>query len=117
MSRNGSARSIVERQLLAYNTRDVDAYCALFAQDAALLRLEHGEFEELARGVDAIRAYYTERFKNPRLHCEIKARIELGNFVVDHECVRGIGERALEVIAIYEVRDTLIRSVRLIWPQ
>jgi hypothetical protein len=31
----------------------------------------------------------------------------LGEFVVDHEEVTGIGERALEVIAIYEVRCTI----------
>lgn len=107
-------REIVDRQLRAYNARDLEAYCALFACDAVISRLNDGE--EIARGMDAIRAYYTARFKGPGLHCRIKARIELEPFVIDHEQVTGITGGLLEVVAIYEVRDALIQSLRIIWP-
>lgn len=106
-------RQIVDCQLRAYNARDIDAYCALFAPNAVLSKLNTDH--ELARGIDAIRTRYTDRFRDPKLHCEIQSRIELGDFVVDHERVVGIKEGPLEVIAIYEVRESLIRSVRFIW--
>lgn len=105
---------VVDRQLHAYNERNVEAYCALFAADAVILKLNGNQ--ELARGSDAIREYYTARFKSQRLFCRIKSRTELKNFVVDHEQVTGIGEGLLEVIAIYEVRDSLIRSIHILWP-
>jgi hypothetical protein len=107
-------REIVDRLLRAGNARDIDAYCALYAHDAVLFKLNTAQ--ELARGIDAIRARYTERFKNSQLHCEIKSRIELGDFVVDHERVSGLEDEPLDIIAILEVRDSLIRSVRFIWP-
>jgi hypothetical protein len=115
MNQNASPRDIVDRQMRAYNARDIDAYCALYASDAVISTLNDGT--EYARGIDAIRRYYTTRFSNsPSLHYDIKTRIELGNFVIDHERVTGIGEGTLEVIAIYEVRDSLIRSLRAIRP-
>jgi hypothetical protein len=112
-----SPSDIVERQLRAYNARDIDAYCSLFANEAIIYRLgERAPEQELARGIDAIRAYYTERFRNTALACEVRSRTELGRFVVDHERVTGIGSQLLEVIAIYEVHGSLIHSVRILWP-
>lgn len=110
---NASPREIVDCQLRAYNGRKIAAYCALYAPDAAISTLNNGA--EHARGIDAIRTYFIERFQSsPQLHCQIKNRIELGNFVVDHEVVTGIGAGILEVIAIYEVRDSLIQSLRFV---
>jgi uncharacterized protein (TIGR02246 family) len=114
MHEHSSVRRTVDHQLRAYNARDIDAYCALFAPDAVIYRLDTGQ--ALARGIEQIRAYYTERFRNPQLCCRIKARMELAGFIVDHERVMGIGPDVLEVIAIYEVRDSLIHTVRFIWP-
>jgi hypothetical protein len=113
MSKRPSPVEIVEHQLRAYNTHNIDAYCALFAHNAVLSKLNVEE--KPVCGIDAIRARYTARFKNPKLHCEINARIEFGNFVIDHERVIGLYEDPLEAIAIYEVRDSLIRSIRFIW--
>jgi len=109
-----SPHEIVDRQLAAYNARDIEAYCALFAPEAVLSRVNDGV--TMARGIDAIRAHYTARFASPTLHCRILARMESGRFVIDHEQVAGIMDSLLEVIAIYEVRDLLIHSVRIISP-
>ena len=106
-------REVVDLQRRAYNARDIDAYCALYASDAVLSTVNDGT--EHARGIDAVRAYFANRFSSsPNLHYDIKTRMELGNFVVDYEAVTGFGEGMLEVIAIYEVRDSLIRSLRFI---
>jgi hypothetical protein len=114
MGKTASPREIVDGQLRAYNDRNVDDYCVLFARDAVISQLHDGT--GIAHGIDAIRTYYTMRFKSPTLRCTVLSRLELGNFVIDHEQVIGLGEGTLEVIAIYEVRDALIRSVRFIWP-
>lgn len=114
MNRTATPREIVDQQLVAYNARDLDAYCALFAADAVLQVLND---RELARGSDAIRSYYRTRFGNPKLHCTVVARTTLGDYVIDHEQVVGITEGTLEVVAIYQVRDGLIRSVNFIWPR
>lgn len=113
MNRTATPREIVAEQLIAYNARDLEAYCALFAADATM-RLLNGK--EIARGMEALRAYYRVRFSNPNLHCTVIARTALGDHVIDHEQVVGIAEQTLEVIAIYEVRGALIRSVNFIWP-
>jgi hypothetical protein len=107
-------RDIVDRQLRAYNARDIHAYCSLFAPDAVISNLN--DQKEIARGLDAIFATYANRFSScPNLHCKIKSRIEMGAFVIDHEQVTGLVEdRLVEVIAIYEVRDSLIQTVRFI---
>jgi hypothetical protein len=113
MNQVASPREIVDRQLRAYNARDIDAYCDLYASDATIATLNCGT--EHARGSDAIRAYYTDRFNNsPDLHCDVTCRIELGKYVVDRERVTGIGNGELEVIAIYEVTDSQIQSLRFI---
>lgn len=114
MAQHASPREIVDLQLAAYNQRDVDAYCALFAQDAVIYLLNHDQ--EIARGIDAIRQYYTVRFTNPKLHCVVLSRMLLQDFVIDHESVVGVGEGTLEVIAIYEVRDSKIQTLRIVWP-
>ena len=105
----------VDAQLAAYNRRDLDAYCAQFSQDASLSRLDNGE--DICRGQTDIRRYYAQRFRdNPNLHCEIIKRTFLGAFVIDYERVEGFENSVVEVIAIYEVGDGLISSVRFIWP-
>ncbi|BBE35283.1 nuclear transport factor 2 family protein [Sphingosinicella microcystinivorans] len=105
---------IVDRQLKAYNARDIDLFCSHYAPDAALYNLNTGE--PIARGLDAIRTRYIERFRSPDLRCVIESRIQLANLVVDHESVEGISEERQEVVAIYEVTDHMIGSVRFLWP-
>jgi hypothetical protein len=115
VNQNASPREIVNHQLIAYNARDIDAYCALYASDAVISTLNDGKVH--ARGLNAIRAYYANRFSNsPHLHCQIKFRFELGHFVVAYELVTGIEEGVFELIAIFEVRDSLIQTLRFIRP-
>lgn len=110
---NASPREIVDRQILAYNVHDADAFCACYAVDAELARL--GAAEQICRGRERIRAMYRALFEgNPRLRCHVRARIAAGDFVIDHEHVTGIAEGHLDAVAIYEVRESLIQSVRFI---
>jgi hypothetical protein len=103
----------VNRQLDAYNRRDIDAFCRLFHPDAVTGDLESGEMS--IRGIDAIRAFYGARFAdNPAIHCVVHGRMEIGEYAIDRETVTGVAGGPLEILAIYEVRDGLIRSIRFI---
>ncbi|HEX7632240.1 MAG TPA: nuclear transport factor 2 family protein [Lacunisphaera sp.] len=97
--------AIVQRQLDAYNARDLATLLAIYADDAELL--EHPN-TLLARGSAALRERFAARFREPNLHATLQKRIVMGNFVFDHEIVTRTfpeGPGTLEVVMIYEVRD------------
>jgi uncharacterized protein (TIGR02246 family) len=100
--------AVVQRQLDAYNTKDIESFIAAWAPDAQYF--EHpGKL--LASGRDAIRARHVERFAEGNLHGELVKRMVMGNKVVDQERVTRTfpeGAGMIEVIAIYEIDDGLI---------
>lgn len=108
-----AAAEIVDRMRDAYNARDLDAFCALFAPDAEITDLRDGRL--IARGLADIREGYARRFAaSPTLFCEIKERISRGTHVVDYETVTGIDADPWEVIALYDVRDGTIRTLQIL---
>jgi hypothetical protein len=109
-----TARDIAKAQLVAYNARDLAGFMALFADDAWLEDLPTGQ--RRASGKPAISDIYLARFgDNPDLHCVVHATMNEGEFAIDHETVTGLADGGrIDCIAIYEVRDALIRSVRFI---
>ena len=101
---------VVQQQLDAYNSRDIDAWLATYAADAEQYLL-HGE--PLASGIEAIRARMQDRFADPALHADLVSRTVMDNIVVDHEFVtrtfpEGVGR--IEMICIYEVHAGRIRK-------
>jgi hypothetical protein len=104
---------LVQRQLEAYNARDIDAFAACFAPD---VRLEDLDGDRVLGGYDAVIGHYRALFAgNPGLRASLLDRIAVGKYVVDEELVDGRADgRTLHVVAIYRVVDGLIASVRLI---
>jgi len=102
---------VVDRQVAAYNARDLEAFVAFYSEDAVVARHPSGEI--VARGRDGLKKVYGELFeKSPALRARVLNRIESGGFVVDHELVSGIGDRPyLHGVAIYEVDGALIERV------
>jgi hypothetical protein len=103
--------AVVQRQVEAYNARDIDAFLLTYADDAELFELPD---KLLARGAAELRERYTKRFADERLHAEIVNRIVVANTVIDHERVHLTlpeGPGTLEAAAIYEVRDGKITRV------
>ncbi|MGO4388117.1 nuclear transport factor 2 family protein [Microvirga sp. 2YAF29] len=101
---------IVGRQLDAYNARDIDAFMACWAEDAQFLAFPD---TLLAQGAQQIRERHVSRFQEPNLHGKLISRMAVGNMVVDQEIVTRTfpeGTGTVEVIAIYEVEDGLIRK-------
>lgn len=99
---------VVQRQVEAYNARDLDAFLATYAP-AAQVHFGLGPDAKTLTG-PALRERYGARFKTPGLHCEITGRLTLGAKVVDREHVTSTDKPALEAIAIYQVRDGLIQE-------
>jgi GNAT superfamily N-acetyltransferase len=95
----------VQKQLDAYNARDIDAFMAWWAEDC-----QYYEFPSrlLASGAAEIRDRHIARFKEPNLFGTLIKRIAVANVVVDQEVVTrtfadGPGE--IDVVAIYEIEN------------
>ena len=106
-----SPEYVVQRQVEAYNARDIDAFLSFYAEDVKIARLPLGEVSYDGR--EAMRPRYSRLFeKNPELNCTIVNRTVHGNWVVDQEFVSGVKDRPrIRAVAIYEVRDGLIQNV------
>ena len=104
MSENSSAEAVVQRQLDAYNARDLEGILATYAADA-----QQFEFPDklLAAGTAALRERFAARFQEPNLHAQLLHRTVLGNKVIDHEEVTRTfpeGSGTIQLLAIYEVQ-------------
>lgn len=96
--------TVVQRQLDAYNARDVDAMLAIYADDAELY--EH-PLTLLAKGSSALRERFAARFREPNLHAQLLNRIATADTVIDHELVTRTfpeGPGTQELTMIYEVK-------------
>jgi len=97
--------AVVQRQLDAFNAKDVEALMATYAEDAQ--QFEHPA-KLLASGAAQIRERFVPRFQEPNLHAKLIKRIVAGNVVIDHEHVTRTfpeGPGKIELVAIYEVQD------------
>ena len=100
--------AIVQRQLDAYNAKDIDALMSIYAADAE--QFEHPA-KLLASGAAQIRERFETRFKEPNLHARLVNRIVNGNIVIDHELISRTfleGTGKIELVAIYEVQKEKI---------
>jgi hypothetical protein len=113
MSKGPAPRDIVNKQLAVYNAHDLDGYCALFANNAIISDLVTGKMN--CEGIDEIRSVYANRFAdNPELRCAAHQRMEGADYAIDKETVSGLPTGPMHIMAIYEVREGLIRSLRFI---
>src|SRR5687767_3319644 len=97
--------TVVQRQLDAYNAKDIEALMGTYAVDAE--QFEHPA-KLLARGARQIRERFVARFTEANLHAKLVNRIVAGNVVIDHEHVTRTfpeGTGKFELVAIYEVQN------------
>ena len=100
----------VQRQLEAYNARDLARFVAEYADDVQVFRPPGPE--PVLSGKPAFAAHYaSKRFNRPDLHATVVQRIVAGNKVVDHERIAGLEPAIVEAIAVYEVKGELIARV------
>ncbi len=101
---------LAQRQLNAYNARDIDSFLEPYADDVELYDLPN---KLISKGKDAMRKDYGGFFaKVPALHCELVNRMVVGNTVVDHERVTVMaGREPTQSIAIYKIENGKIKKV------
>ena len=96
--------AVIQRQLDAYNARDVDAILATYAPDA-----QQFEFPDklLATGTAQLSERFAARFREPNLHAQLLHRSVLGDKVIDHEELTRTfpeGPGKIQLLAIYQVQ-------------
>lgn len=106
----------VQEQLDAYNAHDLERFLACYAPD---VQIEDAEGRTTTSGLEAMRKQYGALFaSNANVSATVKARMRVGEFVVDdEEATFGGGSGApqtVRVLAVYRVRDGLIVNVRFL---
>ena len=99
---------LAQRQLNAYNLRNIDAFLEPYADD-----IEVYSYPDLLqfKGKETMRAGYSKMFENtPNLHCELVDRIVQSNIVIDKERVL-FGDKIIEAVAIYHIENNKIKKV------
>lgn len=109
------AHDIIDRQIAAYNRRDLDGFIACYAADA-IVRRPDGTV--LASGHGELRDRYGELFeRSPNLRAEINNRIEVGSVVIDEEFVTGFVypgmPSEIHAAMVYRVVHGLIEEAHL----
>lgn len=103
--------AIVQRQLNAYNARNLEAFLDTYSEDVELYTFPA---QLMSKGKEAMRKEYAGMFTAvPNLYCNIENRIVNGNTVIDKERVR-FGNQYVFAVAIYEVTKGKISKVTFI---
>ena len=110
-SLNTDAEKVVQDQLDAYNSRNIEAFVNTYSDNVKVFDFPD---KPLFEGKDKMHESYGSFFEStPDLNCEIKNRIVIGNKVIDEEylTINGINYKA---VAIYEVENGKIANVTFI---
>jgi len=100
----------VQRQLDAYNAKDLERFLAEYTDDVQVYRPPARE--PMLSGKAAFAEHYARnRFTLDRLHARLVNRMISGHIVVDHEDITGLSDESLSAVAVYEVVDDRIRTV------
>lgn len=105
-----SPELVVQRQLEAYNAKNLNAWLDTYAPDAKQFELGGAL---LAEGHAAIRARTAPRFSEPNLQAILLKRVVMGNVVIDHEDVLRTfpeGPGRVELVCVYVVEQGKIQS-------
>lgn len=113
-----AAVAVVQRQLEAYNARDLEAFVACYSPGVEVFLFPSGLHRPDFVGT-SFRERYRQLFENsPNLRCELIARVPQGRIVIDHERVYGWNGRVEPkmAVALYQVDQGLIQRVWFVEP-
>lgn len=101
---------VVELQLEAYNSRDIDAFMEVFHNEIELWTL--GAESPSSLGWEKVKGIYQELFEvSPELHSTVMNRTVIGNKVIDYEKIYGRrgSKEDIFLVMIYEIEEGKIR--------
>lgn len=108
-----AAEAVVQKQLEAYNARDIDAFMALMADDCVAKDAVTGAI--MAQGHEQLRVRYGNRFKTA-VYSELLGRLCLGDVVVDREIISGLPDGAVaDCLATYHCKAGRITRMEFVW--
>jgi len=108
---SSTPEALVERQLQAYNKRDINGFIECYAEDVIIDSIVPGRPPMVGRKAMQ-ETYYSLFEKSPNLHARVTNRIVSGNFVIDHELVTGLrAGPPVRAVAVYRVENGLIQQV------
>ncbi len=103
--------ALAQRQLNAYNFRNIDAFLEPYADDVEIYIFPD---KLLSKGKEEMRKSYSKLFETtPNLHCELLGRIVQGNVVIDKERVQ-FRDEIVEAVAMYHIENNKIKKVYFI---
>ncbi len=103
--------ALAQRQLNAYNCRNIDAFLEPYADDVEIYTFPD---KFLYKGKEEMQKNYSKKFEDtPNLHCELLGRIVQGNVVIDKERVH-FTDKIVEAVAIYHIENNKIKKVYFI---
>lgn len=110
MSEPFDPEPFAQRQLDAYNDRDLARFVREYTADVEVYRMP--DPKPVIVGREALAAHYRDnRFNLPGLHAELVNRMVFGNKVIDQEIVTGVPSGPMHAAAIYEVTPQGIAKV------
>lgn len=108
-----SAEAVVQKQLEAYNARDIEAFMALMSDDCIAKDAVTGQV--MCQGKQQLRERYINRFKTA-VYSELLGRLCLGDVVVDREIITGLPDGAVaDCLATYHCKGGKIVRMEFVW--
>lgn len=104
--------ALIEKQLVAYNQRNLDLFCECYHSDIEIYTLTSGA--KSCSNLAQFREGYLKLFSSsPQLHCEIKNRAVLEATVIDEEWITGAAKYpdGLHTVVTYAFKDGLIQRI------
>ena len=115
LAQNMTPEQVVQKQLLAYNSRDIDGFMSTIGDNITFHNFSDGGMT--MEGYAACKEFYSTLFQaSPTLHSTILSRTVFGNTVIDHERITGRNgnDQVLELVLIYEVSNQKITKVTVL---
>lgn len=109
MTYSQTVDQVVQQQLEAYNSRDIDSFMAVFHPEVELWTL--GAEAPNAVGWENVKKLYADLFTiSPELKSTVLNRSVIGNKVIDYERISGRkgAKEDVFLVMIYEIKDGLI---------
>ncbi|WP_166926112.1 amidohydrolase family protein [Flavobacterium poyangense] len=104
--------ALAQRQLNAYNFRNIDAFLEPYADDVEIYLFPD---KLMYKGKEEMRKEYSQMFDStPNLHCQLLNRIVQKNIVIDQERVQ-VRDKIVEATAIYHIKNNKIQKVYFVY--